>query len=104
MRGLSKEAYWDEKWLGISFWCLNIGLAITLVMLLMPQGIWQAYNSYKVGYWYARSAEFMHSNLMENLVWARVPGDIIFGIGVLALTIFVVKLFWPRKDVSIPQE
>lgn len=104
MRGLSKEAYWDEKWLGISFWCLNIGLAMMLVMSLMPQGIWQAYHSYKVGYWYARSAEFMHSDLMENLVWARVPGDIVFGIGVLALTIFVVKLFWPRKGVSIPQE
>ncbi len=97
LRGLTKEVHWNEKWLGISFWCLNIGLSMMLVMSLLPQGIWQAYHSYKVGYWYARSAEFMHSDLMENLVWARVPGDIVFGIGVIALTIFVVDLYLPKK-------
>ena len=65
---------------------------------LLPQGIWQVYHAYKYGYWYARSAEFIHSPIMESLVWARVPGDIVFGIGVLALVIFTISLYLKRAD------
>ena len=35
------------------------------------------------GYWYARSAEFMHQPLVDMLVWMRVPGDTIFSVGAL---------------------
>ncbi|MFT5261133.1 MAG: nitric oxide reductase subunit B [Gammaproteobacteria bacterium] len=100
LRGLTANLKWNESWLKWSFWTLNIGLAMMLVMSLLPQGIWQAYNSYKHGYWYARSAEFMHSELMESLVWARVPGDIVFGIGVFALAGFVVSLYLGKKPAE----
>jgi nitric oxide reductase subunit B len=60
---------------------------------LLPQGLWQTYASIKHYYAYARTAEFMHSGLMEGLVWARVPGDIVFSIGVFAFAIFVVQAF-----------
>lgn len=65
---------------------------------LLPQGVWQAINAYKHGYWYARSAEFVHSELMESLVWARVPGDFVFAAGVLALLVFIVQLYRPGKQ------
>jgi nitric oxide reductase subunit B len=42
--------------------------------------------------WYARSAEFLQTPLMEMLRWLRVPGDTIFGAGVLALGWFVLGL------------
>ncbi|MFV0492242.1 MAG: hypothetical protein ACK5M4_10520, partial [Pseudorhodobacter sp.] len=29
----------------ISFWCLNIGLAMMTFLSLLPQGAWQAYRS-----------------------------------------------------------
>jgi nitric oxide reductase subunit B len=42
--------------------------------------------------WFARSAEFMQTGLMDTLRWMRVIGDTIFAIGVLALAWFVLGL------------
>jgi nitric oxide reductase subunit B len=44
------------------------------------------------GYWYARSPEFMHTDVMQTLRWLRVPGDTIFALGALALVWFVAGL------------
>ncbi|EDN69502.1 nitric oxide reductase subunit B [Beggiatoa sp. PS] len=93
LRGMTNEKLWNSRWLKLSFWSFNIGLAMMVFLSLFPQGLWQVYNSYQHGYWYARSAEFMHTPLMEGFVWARVPGDIVFGIGVFALLAFIVSLY-----------
>jgi nitric oxide reductase subunit B len=45
------------------------------------------------GYAYARSADFMGKPIMEILVWMRVPGDVVFSVGALALAWFVVRLW-----------
>jgi nitric oxide reductase large subunit len=37
-------------------------------MSLLPQGLWQTYYSISHYYAYARSAEVMHSTVMEGLV------------------------------------
>ena len=42
--------------------------------------------------WFARSPAVVHSQLMENLVWLRVPGDIVFALGMLFLTLFALRL------------
>lgn len=34
---------------------------------------------------------------MEGLVWARVPGDVIFAIGVFAFSVFVYQAFKYNK-------
>ncbi len=93
MRGLTDFQQWNTTYLKIAFWGLNIGLAMMTFLSLLPQGMWQAYASMKYSYAYARSAEFMHSAIMEGFVWARVPGDIVFTIGVCALAAFMVKSF-----------
>jgi nitric oxide reductase subunit B len=93
MRGLTDPARWNKGLLATSFWCLNIGLAMMVFLSLLPQGLWQTYQSFTHGYAYARSAEVIHSPVMEALVWARVPGDIVFGIGALAFAAFVVLAF-----------
>ena len=95
MRSLVKE--WDEKWLKISFWSLNIGLAMMTFMSLLPQGILQTYRSIKYGYVHARSAEFMHSPIMETLVWARVPGDVVFSVGVAGFAWVMFKAFTNKR-------
>ena len=51
---------------------------------LFPQGLFQAYQSFTHDYAYARSAEVIHSPVMQALVWARVPGDLVFTVGVVA--------------------
>ena len=80
----------------IGFWSLNSGLAAMTFLSLLPQGLWQTYASIKYGYAHARSAEFMHSEVMEGFVWARVPGDVIFAIGVAAIVVFVLKTIRTR--------
>ncbi len=97
MRGLTDPARWSNRLLSASFWCLNIGLAMMVFLSLLPQGLWQAYASYTQDYAYARSAEVIHGPVMQALVWARVPGDLVFGVGVLLFAIVVLKAFRSRR-------
>ena len=97
LRGLTDLRNWDTRWLKWSFWSLNIGLAMMTFLSLMPQGLWQTYAAIKHDYAYARSAEFVHSPVMEAFVWARVPGDIVFAVGVVAFAVFFVKAFIARR-------
>jgi nitric oxide reductase subunit B len=98
MRGLTDVTRWNQQLLKLSFWSLNAGLAMMTFLSLLPQGLWQTYASMKYFYAYARSAEFMHSAVMEGFVWARVPGDIVFSVGVFAFAAFVVQAFWSRQQ------
>jgi nitric oxide reductase subunit B len=94
LRGLTDVTRWSERLLGVSFWCLNIGLAMMVFLSLLPQGLWQTYASFAHGYAYARSAEMIHGTVMQALVWARVPGDVVFAVGVFAFAAFVAKAFF----------
>ena len=38
MRGLTDPARWNNRLLSVSFWCLNIGLAMMVFLSLLPQG------------------------------------------------------------------
>ena len=91
MRGLSDPSRWSEKLLKTSFWCLNIGLAMMVFLSLFPQGLFQAYQSFTRDYAYARSAEVIHGPVMQALVWARVPGDLVFTVGVVAFSLFMIR-------------
>jgi len=92
LRGLSDRAAWSDQILKPMFWTLNIGLAMMVFISLVPAGIYQAWASITKGIWYARSPEIVHSQLMETLVWMRVPGDIVFAIGALLLAWFALRL------------
>jgi nitric oxide reductase subunit B len=91
-RLLTFERVWKEKWLGRSFWAMNIGLSLMVGISLLPIGLMQAYASVETGLWYARSAEFLQQPLIENLRWLRVVGDTIFLIGVAAFAWFMAGL------------
>jgi nitric oxide reductase subunit B len=104
LRGLTDPARWDTRLLKLSFWCLNIGLAMMLVLSLLPSGLLQSYASFSRSYAYARSAEFIHRPLMEALVWARVPGDLVFAAGVIAFALFVIKSFRNRPAYTQSQQ
>jgi nitric oxide reductase subunit B len=95
MRGLTSTALWNEKLLKISFWSLNIGLAMMTFLSLLPQGVLQTYMSIEYGYSFARSAEFIQSRIMQGLVWARVPGDVVFSVGVISFVWFTFRAFLP---------
>ena len=101
LRGLRPQEVWNEKLLRVSFWSLNIGLALMAVLTLLPLGTLQLLAAIEHGYWYARSAEFMQKPIVDLLIWMRVPGDVVFSIGALALAWFVLRL-WVRPRSRQP--
>ena len=88
---------WNERLLSIAYWSFNAGLVLMVVLSLLPIGILQTLASVDHGMWYARSAEFMSQSHMQTLRWLRTPGDVIFGIGALALGWFVFAWFLRKK-------
>ena len=83
---------WRDGLPRFAFWSMNIGLMAMCVLSLLPVGLLQTWASVDTGYWYARSSEFMQTDLMQTLRWMRVPGDTVFFIGSVALVIFVAGL------------
>lgn len=102
LRGIRPEIEWNEKPLKWSFWLINFGLFAMVVFSLLPVGLMQTWASVEHGYWYARSAEFLQSNLMQTLRWLRAFGDTIFAIGAVVLVYFVFQLSIKfKKEKSI---
>lgn len=92
LRGLRPDLEWDEKPIKWAFWLINIGLFTMVTFSLLPVGLMQTYASVKDGYWYARSSEFLQTDLMQTLRWLRAFGDTIFAFGAVLLVYFVFKL------------
>jgi nitric oxide reductase subunit B len=77
-----------EKYVRVSFWGLNIGLALMVVTNLFPGGVFQLVDVLQNGYWHARSPEFLAGGLMHTIEWLRLPADAVFiGLGVLPMVI-----------------
>ncbi|KZK76111.1 Nitric oxide reductase subunit B [Pseudovibrio sp. Ad13] len=94
LRSLIPDNRWSDKWLQQAFWGLNIGLAMMLGLSLIPQGIYQAYISFTESYWLARAPETIHGPVMTALVWARVPGDIVFSWGIFSIVMFMYRAYF----------
>ena len=92
LRVLIPAREWKDGLLRIGFWGMNIGLFAMCVLSLLPVGLLQTKASVETGYWYARSSEFMQTDLMQTLRWMRVPGDTIFFFGAVALVVFIAGL------------
>lgn len=83
---------WKTGVLGFSFWAMNIGLGLMVLLSLLPIGLAQTWASVEHGLWYARSAEFMQQPLIETLRWLRVIGDTTFLVGTGAFAYFMLGL------------
>ena len=92
LRALKPGPAWKDKPLAISFWAINGGLALMVLLSLLPIGLLQGWASVEHGTWYARSADFLQTGLMDRLRWMRIIGDSIFAAGALVLGGFVVGL------------
>jgi nitric oxide reductase subunit B len=92
LRGLTRQEHWKSRTLAFSFWSLNVGLALMVLVSLLPVGLLQAWASVEHGMWYARSAEFLQTPLMQNLRWLRLIGDTIFALGGIGIGWFVLGL------------
>ncbi|MCM2324135.1 MAG: nitric-oxide reductase large subunit [Oligoflexia bacterium] len=91
-RRLQPEGEWNEAPLKVAYWGMNAGLALMIALSLLPVGVLQAHASIEHGLWYARSAEFLQTPLLETLRWLRFVGDTVFLAGVAALAWFMLGL------------
>jgi nitric oxide reductase subunit B len=92
LRGFSLDRVWNSKLLAVGFWSLNAGLVLMVTLSLLPVGLMQTWASMHQGLWYARSAEFLGTPLMQNLRWMRAIGDIVFTVGIVCVVAFVLGL------------
>ena len=97
LRSMYRKQKWNNKLISFTFWSLNIGLMLMLLLSLLPVGLMQTVASVKEGMWYARSAEFMQQPLLNVFKWLRTVGDTIFAIGSLTLFWFVFQLTIKKK-------
>jgi nitric oxide reductase subunit B len=108
LRYMIPETRWSDRAAQISFWSLNIGLAWMVFATLFPLGILQLYHSVSVGYFDARSLEFLSNRSNAFLEWLRLPGDTLF---ILGGTLPVAYLAWlgvccmtPRSTLEEPRD
>ena len=83
-----------EKYVQLSFWGLNLGLALMVLLTLFPGGVYQLYDAIQHGYWHARSVSFQLSGPMHLIEWLRLPADATFIlVGVVPLVIAAFKTY-----------
>src|SRR5215510_7822190 len=57
----------------------------------------KTYQSVAVGYWSARSPEFMQTGVMQSLRWMRIIGDMVFAVGAAVIVYFILDLIFIRR-------
>jgi nitric oxide reductase subunit B len=92
LKSYTARLEWKTGFLAFAFWAINIGLALMVLISVLPLGLLQTVASVEYGMWYARSAEFGQQPIMDTIRWLRVIGDTTFAVGVLALAWFVAGL------------
>jgi nitric oxide reductase subunit B len=91
--------------LRVSFWSLNIGLLLMVVMDLFPVGVHQLIAAMTKGYAFARSQEYITGAFFQQLTWLRGVGVVIFITGgVLPLVYFMVTRWMDLKAVQSAEE
>jgi nitric oxide reductase subunit B len=102
LRQLSSDSVWTsiEKYVRVSFWGLNIGLFLMVVLNLFPAGVLQLLDVLHNGYWHARGPLFLQQHTVHLVEWLRLPADLVFiGLGVIPLLIAALiayKALWKR--------
>jgi nitric oxide reductase subunit B len=90
---------WAPRLLRTSFWSLNLGIALMVVMDLFPVGVHQLMAVMSDGYAFARSQEYLSGTVFQTLTWLRGVGVLVFILGgVLPLAWFLVSRWFALKS------
>jgi nitric oxide reductase subunit B len=96
VRHVSTDAQWQplERYFRLSFWGLNIGLAMMVLLSLFPGGVLQLYDVLENGYWHARGLDYTARDTSRLIEWLRTPGDLVFiFVGVVPALIATVRRY-----------
>jgi nitric oxide reductase subunit B len=89
-----------EKYVRVSFWGLNLGLALMVLLNLFPGGIVQLRDVLENGYWHARSLDFIGQPLMRTIEWLRLPGDAVFILAGVVPAVLAAVVAWRFRNES----
>ena len=92
LKSMDPDSQWKQKTIRFAFWSINIGLALMVLISVLPVGLAQTWVSVKTGMWYARSADFLQDPTITFFRWLRIVGDTIFALGTVALAWFIFGL------------
>ncbi len=109
-----KNKRWNEKLVHVSFWGINVGLMLMVVLDLFPAGSIQFKAVVEQGLWFGRSHEFIDSGIFHSLTWLRgIGATVFFCVGVAPLTYFIASRINSLKvkagdikdmDILMPEE
>jgi nitric oxide reductase subunit B len=94
------ESRWSETNLRRAFWAWNLGLALMVLLSLLPVGFLQLEVAFTQGYDAARSLEFYQGDLIQLLFWARMPGDVLVIAGTAIFGYDVVVKILDRGETT----
>lgn len=87
-----KDNRWNGKIVNFSFWSINAGLMLMVVLDLFPAGAIQFKAVVEHGLWFGRSHEFIDVGTFKALTVMRGIGATVFFLGgVIPLTYFIVS-------------
>lgn len=82
---------WNPKIIKVSFWSLNIGVALMMFLDLFPAGLYQLSIVLDEGFWLARAQQTITGDVFQTLTYFRSIGGLVFVVGVLSLIWFILS-------------
>ncbi|MFT4905565.1 MAG: nitric oxide reductase subunit B, partial [Natronomonas sp.] len=79
-------------------------LAVMVFVSLTPVGFLQLETSFTEGYAAARSLAFYESELVQTLLWLRLPGDTLVIAGALVFLTAALRAYRHRRDPTAEEE
>lgn len=99
LRALRPGMAWKNGPLSFSFWAINIGLALMVLLSTLPIGPMQVWASVEYGTWYARSGEFRK---FVRKRWARGGGRQTTGASKSSVASLIEKRASPPPWFCVP--
>jgi nitric oxide reductase subunit B len=87
---LTDSKAWNPSLVRVSFWSINIGLMLMVLLDLFPAGILQFQAVVDHGLWFARSNEFIEQETFQTLTWLRIVGGAVFTLGGVVPLVYIV--------------
>ncbi len=100
-RWLIHRDRWNGRLLRTSFWSLNIGLLLMVLMDLFPVGVDQLLASMNEGYAYARSQAYIDTEAFQLFTWLRSVGITVFVCGGMIPVVWFMVSRW--RSLKAPQ-
>merc|ERR1712000_614334 len=90
---------WCPNLVRTAFWSMNGGIALMMVLSMLPTGLYQFYQNIHYGLWYARSGQIVEDPLIQNLAKMRsVGGNLFVWFGLCPYAWFIFTRWFMMKE------